>query len=502
MKYLLPAFILLALSQTACVHNQAGNRNNSSSSSLNLNMSNISDTIAPENFLVPADVMSKFKDIPMDTKKKFCTANRRSKNVFYNTKPIDRIKGYNSRMDNLKSVTGGVASGMFARSASVMLTSLWALEDDFNKELAFNNLHKWAKADAWGKTRRCQSNGTCGTYWARSDGQDPYPGHDDSQSAMYALQIAYAYYITFADYYPADDRHITIKKWIDKWVKTRNRQFDGFGLQMGWRLPAIFANARQENANSAGAEIPQSLLNKIEKAGTVFVNGFKDPHTMHKWAKKKYNSQYAGSGDIIFKDSLNKVTGKSWLYTFMYRFPDSTVSREIAELLEGGEKLAVRDGYIGFGLGCIYGSLTYDPAKAKVVEIKVENILNEYQQDDRQNFTSYIIQLADANKLNVMVDWDGDSLSQVRLKIKSYELGINDERAILVCNKGGTVIRNGKLIAIKVWLGELAFSNNCVFDGLTDKTVEKLETLIHSSHAIFSKSKIIPEIITDYVKLN
>jgi len=552
MKKILLAFSLVALSQTACVHSQAGNWNNSSSSSLNLNKSTISDTIAPENFMIPADVMSKFKALPMATKKKFCTANRRSKNIFYNTKPIAKIKGYNSRMDNSKSVLGGVASGKFARSASVMLTSLWALEDDFNKELAFNNLYKWAEADAWGKTRRCQSNGTCGTYWARSDGQDPYPGHDDSQSAMYALQIAYAYYITFADYYPTDDRHITIKKWINKWVKTRNKQFDGFGLQMGWRLPAIFANAKQgkvnknqienllsfidrnilddgsfknrttrgnrslwyhhasmaetmlslEIANSVGAEIPQSLLNKIEKAGTVFINGFKDPHTMHQWAKKKYNSQYAGSGDIIFKKNLNSVTGKSWYYTFMYRFPDSPASKDFAQFLEGGEKRAVQDAYVGFGLGCIYGSLTHNPETAKVVEIKVEPIKHEYQQNDRSDFTSYIVTLADSTRLNVMIDWKAGDISQVRYRIESNKLDITNEAHIMGCHRNLTVISLARLTHIKLSLGYYADRNECAYPGLSDKTVEKLETMIHSSHAVLSQSKIIPEIVKEFVKIN
>ena len=365
-KILLELLIALTLLVTATsVH--AGSWNNSSS--LKVDKSTISSTIAPENFLIPADVMKEFKALPMDTKKKYCTANRRSKNLFYNIKPIAKIKGYNSRMDNSKSVIGGESSGKFARSASQILTSLWALDDDFNKELAFNNLYKWAEADAWGKTRRCYLNGSCGQYWARKDGQDPHPGHDDNQSAQYVFHIAYAYHVTFADYYPNDDRHVTIKKWINKWVKTRMNTNPHFGNDLGWRIPDIFANARNgkveknqivdllsfidgnilddgsiknrttrgnrslwyhhasmaeimiglEIANSVGVEIPQNLLNKIEKAGTVFINGFKDPHTMHQWAKKKYNSQYAGSGDIIFKDKLWKVTGKSWLYTFMYR---------------------------------------------------------------------------------------------------------------------------------------------------------------------------------------
>ena len=52
MKKILLAVILLALSQMA----QAGNWNNSSS--LKINKSTISDITAPENFLIPADVMS------------------------------------------------------------------------------------------------------------------------------------------------------------------------------------------------------------------------------------------------------------------------------------------------------------------------------------------------------------------------------------------------------------------------------------------------------------
>ena len=532
---------------------QSTNWNNSSS--LKINNIMISDTIAPENFLIPADVMSKFKNVPLDIKKNFCSANLKSNNRFHNTKPVDRIKGFNSRMDNGKNVEGANASSEFARSASVILTSLWALEDDFNKELAFNTLYKWAEADAWGKTVRCYLNRSCGKYWARSDGQDPFAGHDDNQSALYVLHIGYAYYVTFADYSPDDDRHVTIKKWINNWVKTRMRVFDNFGNDLGWRLPEIFANTSKgkvnknqilellnfidenllddgsiknrttrgnrslwyhhasmaeimiglEIANSHGVKIPQSFLTKIEKAASIFVAGFKDPHKMHQWAKKKYNSQYAGSGDIIFKDNLNNATGKSWLYTFMYRFPDSPVSVEIAKLMVGGERLAVVDSYIGFGLGCVYGSLTYDPATAKIVKIvkvEVSPIVKERQLDNKKDYTSYKIELADLTKLHVMVDWKRGGVDLVRLKIKIFELNIKNEKAILACNKSGTVIRNGKLTAIKVSLGVNSFPNSCVFKGLADETVEKLETMIHSSHAIFAQSKIVPETITNFVKLN
>jgi hypothetical protein len=546
MKKIVLAVSLLTLSQMV----QAGNWNNSSS--LKINKSTISDTIAPENFLLPAEVMFKFKNVPLDIKKKFCSANPKSNNHFQNIKPVDRIKGFNSRMDNGKNVEGANASNEFARGASVILTSLWALEDDSKKELAFNTLYKWAEADAWGKTVRCFLNDSCGKYWARSDGQDPFAGHDDNQSALYVLHIGYAYYVTFGDYLPDDDRHVTIKKWINKWVKTRMKVFDNFGNDLGWRLPDIFANTSKgkvnknqivellnfidenllddgsiknrttrgnrslwyhhasmaeimiglEIANSHGVKIPQSLLTKIEKAANIFVAGFKDPHKMHQWAKKKYNSQYAGSGDIIFKDNLNNATGKSWLYTFMYRFPDSPVSIEIAKLMVGGERVAVKDSYIGFGLGCVYGSLTYDPATVKIVKVEVSPIIKERQLDNRKEFTSYKIELADRTKLYVMVDWWRGDVQNVRLKINTYELNIKNEKAILACNKGGTVIRNGKLTAIKVSLGVDSIKNSCVFKGLADETVEKLETMIHSSHAIFAQSKIVPETINNFVKLN
>jgi hypothetical protein len=546
MNKILLAVSLVALSHTA----QAGNWNNSSS--IKIDRSTISNTIAPENFLIPADVMSQFKNVPMDTKKKFCSASEQSESRFYDTEPVDKIQGWNSRMDNRENVTGAEATDEFTRGASVMLTSLWALEDDVNKELAFNTLYKWAKADAWGKTVRCYLNDSCGKYWARSDGQDPFPGHDDNQAALYVFHIAYAYRVTFADYSPNDDRHITIKKWINKWVKTRMKVFNDFGNDSGWRLPAIFANARQgkvnknqivefltfidktilddgsvknrttrgnrslwyhhasmadtmialEIANSVGAEIPQSLLNKIEKAANVFVKGFKDPHTMHQWAKKKYNSQYAGSGDIIFKDDLNQVTGKSWLYTFMYRFPDSPVSTEIAELLAGGESKAIMDVYIGFGLGCVYGSLTYNPATVNTVEAEVSPIVYEEQLDQKQDYTSYIIKLEDSTKIEVMIDWIGDNLRQVRYKIKSDKLVIKDESAILKCDKNLTVIKKSRLTHIKLALGRNATTNKCTYKGLADETVEKLKTMIHSSHAVLSQSKIVPEKVAKYVKIN
>jgi len=260
-----------------------------------------------------------------------------------------------------------------------------------------------------------------------------------------------------------------------------------------------------EIANSVGAEIPQSLLNKIEKAGNVFVNGFKDPHTMHQWAKKKYNSQYAGSGDIIFKDKLWKVTGKSWMYTFMYRFPDSSASKELAQLLEGGEKKAVQDAYIGFGLGCIYGSLTYDPATAKMVEVKVEPIVSEQVLTDFQPleygyFSYYTVTLADSTKLDLIVDWKNEQeVDQVRYRISSDKLDITNESHILGCNKVLTKIENARLTGVKLSLGANAEWNECMYKGLSEKTVEKLETMIHSAGPVLSQSKIIPQIVVEYV---
>ena len=226
-----------------------------------------------------------------------------------------------------------------------------------------------------------------------------------------------------------------------------------------------------------------ALLNKIEKAGNVFVNGFKDPHTMHQWAKKKYNSQYAGSGDIIFKDKLWKVTGKSWMYTFMYRFPDSSASKELAQLLEGGEKKAVQDAYIGFGLGCVYGSLTHNPDTAKVVKVKVEPIEHEYQQNDRSDFTSYIVTLADSTKLNLMVDWKNEQeVDQVRYRISSDKLDITNESHILGCNKVLTKIENALqnnnlvLISGGISVGDYDFVKSALEElmGDLEKRIEKV----------------------------
>ena len=111
------------------------------------------------------------------------------------------------------------------------------------------------------------------------------------------------------------------------------------------------------------------------------------------------------------------------------------------------------DVYIGFGLGCIYGSLTYDPATVKTVEVDVSPIVYERQIVEKSDFTMYRIKLEDSTRLKVMVDWIGDDLRQVRYKIKSDKLVIKDESVILKCNKNLTVVKNGKLTAIELSLG-------------------------------------------------
>jgi hypothetical protein len=184
----------------------------------------------------------------------------------------------------------------------------------------------------------------------------------------------------------------------------------------------------------------------------------------------------------------------------MYRFPDSSASKELAQLLEGGEKKAVQDAYIGFGLGCVYGSLTHNPDTAKVVKVKVEPIEHEYQQNDRSDFTSYIVTLADSTKLNLMVDWKNEQeVDQVRYRISSDKLDITNESHILGCNKVLTKIENARLTGVKLSLGANAEWNECMYKGLSEKTVEKLETMIHSAGPVLSQSKIIPQIVVEYV---
>ena len=549
-KVLFAASIILSVTPAL-----AGNWSNSSN--ITVDTSNIVQSISPQNFIISKDVMTEFSKVKPEVKAKFCTAKKSRMSGFTDTSPVSRIRGWNSKMSNPQEVEGNQDTQEFTIGASAVMTSVWAMDDDLGKEKALDTIYKWAQADAWKKTYRCRSSNSCGAYWGKSDGSDPYPGHDESQSIMFALHIGYAYYTTLSNYYPEDSRHAVIKEWISHWVKTRSPQFDNLGLDAGWRWPSIFANTSKgkvnknqienlvtfidrhflddgsiknrttrgnrslwyhhtgmieamismEIANSHGVKFPKKLMDKIEKAADIFVKGYADHSYMDKWAKVAHNSVYKKPGYQDFNGNVATRNGKSWLYIFMYRFPNSPVTPEIAKILKGSEASAVSDMYIGFGLGCVYGSLSVDkmdmeptkPFSGKIVEEKV-------QRKQTNKFSGYGLKLDTGIKLGVMVDWmdrSGDRVAQVRLKVKKgqgFNMTPEQEISALGCGKGSIVTKDGAIMAVKLHLGEWKFRNQCVLELMDKDSAKSLKSIIAGAHDIFSSSTVLPKSVVDYTK--
>ena len=46
--------------------------------------------------------------------------------------------------------------------------------------------------------------------------------------------------------------------------------------------------------------------------------------------------------------------GHSWFYIFSYRNPNDPITSKLDNMIRQAENQAVKDGQIGFGLGCIY----------------------------------------------------------------------------------------------------------------------------------------------------
>ncbi|MEK9517790.1 MAG: hypothetical protein VWZ97_07175, partial [Flavobacteriaceae bacterium] len=59
-------------------------------------------------------------------------------------------------------------------------------------------------------------------------------------------------------------------------------------------------------------------------------------------------------GKQDFRDNLELPNGNAWFYIFSYRYPNAAFTKKLDKILNQYPRNGRRDGYIGFGLGCIY----------------------------------------------------------------------------------------------------------------------------------------------------
>ena len=368
------------------------------------------------NIIVPDDVMTAFQNAAPSVKAKHCSAkndNPYQELAQLAAKPPKRLFGYNSRMDNGKDVEGALEADLFVLRLAEAYTDSWVSGSDNKRQKVMNALYAWAKSDALTKTKPCVKNGrllnSC-TEWTQNDGQDPSDKKDHSTTQMHMMHIAYGYYLTLADFNSDDPKHLVIQNWIKTFFKWNKKPGGVYiGLDLGYHWPAVLQGTIEnvsvsserhpkklltkavreldkvvledgsikdrttrgnkglwyhhtglietivtlEMARKYGVKIPDSLEQRIEKAGEIFIRGFEDHSYMDKWASKAHNGVFT-PGKQDFRDNLKLPNGNAWFYVFSYRYPNAGFTQKLDKILNQYPRNGRRDGYIGFGLGCIY----------------------------------------------------------------------------------------------------------------------------------------------------
>jgi len=373
---------------------------------------------APVNIIIPDDVMTEFLAAPQAVKEKHCSANndypyqeitRLSKN------PPKRLFCYNSRMDNREEVEGAIQTDEFVLKMTEAYTDAWISNSDEKRQKVLDALYAWAEADALTQTKPCAKNGNilrnC-SEWTQPDGQDLSDKKDHSTVQMHIMHMAYGYYIMLADFNSDDPKHKKIQSWINKFFKWNKKPDNVYiGLDLGYHWPAVLRGTLEhapnysdwnpkkllkkavgelnkvvlkdgsikdrttrgnkalwyhhtglietiitlEMARKHGVSIPSSLEKRIERAGEIFIQGFEDHSYMNEWAKVAHNSVFT-PGKQDFRNNLDLPNGNSWLYIFSYRYPNLNLTKTLDKILAKYPKNGRKDGYIGFGLGCIYAA--------------------------------------------------------------------------------------------------------------------------------------------------
>ena len=318
-------------------------------------------------------------------------------------------------MDNRKEVEGAIQTDDFVLKMSEAYTDSWVSGSNEKRQKALDAIYAWANADALTQTKPCAKNGelleSC-TEWTQNDGQDLSDKKDHSTTQIHMMHIAYGYYLTLADFNSDDPKHLVIQNWIKTFFKWNKKPGGVFiGLDLGYHWPAVLQGTIEnvsefserhpkklltkavreldklvledgsikdrttrgnkalwyhhtglietivtlEMARTYGIKIPKSLEQRLERAGEIFIRGFEEHSYMDKWASKAHNSVFT-PGKQDFKDNLKLANGNAWFYIFSYRYPNAEFTQKLDRILSQYPRNGRYDGYVGFGLGCIYAT--------------------------------------------------------------------------------------------------------------------------------------------------
>jgi len=364
---------------------------------------------------IPDDVYDEFNKLPKDHKIKFCGFKNFKPNeriIHKNLAP--RILGYNSRMDNWKTVEGAYSRDVFSKY-SMAVTYVGVTENNIVKEFLFDRLYIWAKNKALTKTKQCYTNKAKGSLlkdcegeWSDPDGQDLAPIKDATVTLEIMMGLNYIYNLNFSDYKKDDSRHKTINEWFKPFYKRipPPKKFY-MGNSAAWYFPniALRHNSNKkykslvkklikradkwllddgsiknrttrgnralwyhhnglgeafhilEIANAADVKLPKNYEKKLLKAVELFHDAFLDNSKIEPWAKKRHNSQ-ASNGVQKFTPNLDWISFNGpWFHIMQYRYPEHRTSKFLKSHMTNRARSLKADDVVGIGMGCIYNSL-------------------------------------------------------------------------------------------------------------------------------------------------
>ena len=368
---------------------------------------------ASKSIFISDKTYSDFLNLPKESKVKSCGFERFKPNWNKINKDLaPRIKGFNSRMDNYKTVEGDYSRNV-RDSYLESITYAMVSEDLELKEKLFNKLHHWASKDALSATMQCYSNGpqsirpACEGEWSDPEGQDLAPIKDATVMIEIVMSLNYVYKLYFSDYQPEDKRHEVIKRWFKSFNHRIKKAKDFyFGNFIGFYLPNISIKHSQnknyksmvkkmvkgldkwtfddgslkelttrgnkalwyhhrgigeafiimEIARTINVDIPVRLEKKLLKAVELFHDTYLDHSVIEPWAKKAHNSQ-PSNGRQKFP-SLDWVSNySSWFNIFQLRYPDHRTAKWLNKTLTSKSMSLKIAENTGVTLGCIHKAL-------------------------------------------------------------------------------------------------------------------------------------------------
>jgi hypothetical protein len=368
---------------------------------------------ASKSIFISDKTYSDFLNLPKESKVKSCGFEWFKPNWNKINKDLaPRIKGFNSRMDNYKTVEGDYSRNV-RDSYLESITYAMVSEDLELKEKLFNKLHHWASKDALSATMQCYSNGpqsirpACEGEWSDPEGQDLAPIKDATVMIEIVMSLNYVYKLYFSDYQPEDKRHEVIKRWFKSFNHRIKKAKDFyFGNFIGFYLPNISIKHSQnknyksmvkkmvkgldkwtfddgslkelttrgnkalwyhhrgigeafiimEIARTINVDIPVRLEKKLLKAVELFHDTYLDHSVIEPWAKKAHNSQ-PSNGRQKFP-SLDWVSSySSWFNIFQLRYPEHRTAKWLNKTLTSKSMSLKIAENTGVTLGCIHKAL-------------------------------------------------------------------------------------------------------------------------------------------------